>query len=109
MSVNMEQIEHEVHAWAVKNFPNAQPYQPLLGALEELGELSHAHLKMEQGIRGSFRDHQLKKIDAVGDIVIYLIHYCLLNGIAFSTTLENTWNYVKERNWVVNKENGVMT
>ena len=32
---------------------------------EEVGELSHAHLKSEQGIRGSVDLHRLEKIDAV--------------------------------------------
>ena len=46
----------------------------LLGVMEELGELSYAHLKSIQEIRTN-EDHRANKIDAIGDIVIYLAAY----------------------------------
>ena len=33
-------LQEETSEWANRNFPDAKPYQPLLGAMEELGELS---------------------------------------------------------------------
>ena len=88
-----------------ENFPNKKPHQPLLGIQEEVGELSHAHLKMEQGIRTN-EDHQAAKIDAVGDIVIYLADYCNQNGIFLDSAVEQTWAEVQMRNWKKNKVNG---
>ena len=51
----------------------------LLGICEEAGELCHAQLKKEQGIRGTIEQHDAAMKDAVGDIMIYAINY--LSGI----------------------------
>jgi len=74
--------------------------------MEELGELSHAHLKMEQGIRGEFATHQLGKQDAVGDIIIYLADYCDQNGLDLQKCVEYAWGQVKNRDWVKNSLDG---
>jgi NTP pyrophosphatase (non-canonical NTP hydrolase) len=65
----------EVREWADYNFGDIPSEQPVLGVIEELGELSHAHLKTLQGIRNN-EDHFAAKKDAVGDILIYLADYC---------------------------------
>ena len=80
MNKTLQQIQLEVATWATSNFPNRKDYQPLLGIIEELGELCHAHLKAEQGIRTN-EDHKEKKLDACGDIIIYLLDYCNVNNI----------------------------
>ncbi len=93
--------------WQEYNFGSQPSYRLLLGLTEEIGELSHSHLKSEQGIRRN-EDHLSKAQDAVGDIVIYLAGYCNarhaespgdgwddLHGI-----VERTWNQVCKRNWV---------
>ena len=98
-------LQLEATEWADRNFPGAKPYQPLLGAVEELGELAHSHLKMEQGIRVG-ENHLLKKKDAVGDIIIYLLHYCSLNKINIEEALYDTWHDVKKRDWTNNKVDG---
>lgn len=36
---NFSQLQQEVGEWSRKNFPNNQAYHPLLGIIEELGEL----------------------------------------------------------------------
>ena len=74
--MNLRQLQSEVGAWSRRNFPNNKPYHPLLGLMEELGELCHAHLKEEQGIREV--DPQAKG-DAVADMVIYLCDYAERN------------------------------
>jgi NTP pyrophosphatase (non-canonical NTP hydrolase) len=94
--------------WQKKNFPNAKPYQPLLGLAEEVGELSHAHLKSEQGIRGTQEELTAKKKDAVGDIVIYLAGYCNLNGLDLSECVALAWEQVSKRDWNKNREDGVV-
>jgi len=99
-------LQMEVEEWQKRNFFNKKPHQPLLGIVEEVGELSHAHLKLEQGIRGTPQEHKLAKVDAVGDIVIYLCDYCTQNNIDLQAAVMSTWDAVKRRDWVKNKENG---
>ena len=104
--MNLSQLQREVGVWARRNFPKEKPYQPLLGIGEETGELMHAHLKMEQKIRGKAEEHQEAKEDAVGDILIFLAHYCELNDINLSWAVEKTWREVKQRDWRKHKRTG---
>jgi NTP pyrophosphatase (non-canonical NTP hydrolase) len=94
----LRRLQEENREWCDHNFPNRQPYQPLLGALEELGELAHAHLKGEQGIRTN-QDHNAAKVDAVADVIIFLADYCNQNGIDMQDAVESTWAAVKQRDW----------
>lgn len=103
MSLTLEQLQSEMQAWANHNFPKAKSYQPLLGAVEELGELAHTHLKMEQNIRETNNED---KWDAIGDIIIYLADYCNKNGIDIAKAVEMTWNSVKYRDWQKYPKNG---
>jgi len=97
MDFRQLQLEHK--EWADRNFPNSKPYQALLGAIEELGELAHAYLKNEQGIRGTEVEHQLEMIDGVGDIIIFLTHFCTLMGMDLDAVIDFTWAQVRERDW----------
>ena len=106
VNVDWRKCIWEIEQWQRKNFPDAKSYQPLLGAVEELGELAHSHLKQEQGIRGTWLDHFNAKVDAVGDVIIYLIHYCRLNGFSYDEALTAAWGQVRERNWVENPLTG---
>lgn len=101
--MNLRELQQEASQWAKKNFPDAKPYQPLLGVAEEIGELCHAHLKAEQGIRNSTHED---KVDAVADIVIFLLHYCTLNDIDIDSAVQETWAKVSKRDWTKNKVNG---
>lgn len=93
-------FQDEVEKWQAKNFPNSQPYHPLLGLNEEVGELNHAHLKGEQGIRHDKFEIHRKKKDAIGDIMLFLIDYCRKNNLDLVDCLETTWEEVKLRDWV---------
>jgi NTP pyrophosphatase (non-canonical NTP hydrolase) len=104
--MQLSTLQYEVGRWALYNFPNAKPYTPLLGIGEEAGELMHAHLKQEQGIRGTYQKHQHAKLDAVGDLLIYLAHYCELNNLDLDAAIETTWAKVKQRDWQINSEDG---
>lgn len=73
-------LQAEVGEWAKRNFPEATSIQPLIGIAEECGELCHAHLKSMQEIRGSEAEHLAAKKDAIGDMMIFLMHYCSLAG-----------------------------
>jgi NTP pyrophosphatase (non-canonical NTP hydrolase) len=104
--MNLDTLQKEVTEWANRNFPNTPPYRPLLGLVEEVGELSHAHLKMEQGIRGTAQEHKIAKEDAIGDILVYLCHYCSLNGLDLDYCVTLAWGEVKKRDWQANPHDG---
>jgi len=77
--------------------------------MEEVGELSHAFLKHEQGIRG-MRDPVVAHaamVDAVGDICIYLASFCNANHISLGDAVESTWEQVRLRDWQKHAEKGV--
>jgi NTP pyrophosphatase (non-canonical NTP hydrolase) len=103
---DLRQLQQEQKVWADHNFPNRHPYQPLLGALEELGELAHHHLKADQGIRGTAEMHREKAKDAVGDLMIYLADYCNQEKFDMQEILEQTWGEVKLRDWRKDPETG---
>ena len=116
--MDLSQLQAEVQRWALRNFPTTTSVQPLLGVGEEVGELAepisddprlgglivllgrmhHAFLKREQGIRTN-EDHNADIKDAVGDIVIYLAHFCALEGISLDDCVNRAWDEVKKRDW----------
>ena len=89
--LTFRQLQQQQIPWVKHNFPTRDAYYPLLGAVEELGELCHAHLKSLQGIRGTAAEHQEAKKDAVADAVIFLADYCTANDIDFQEAVEKTW------------------
>jgi len=93
---DLEKFEVEVNAWSRENFSRGISYQRLLGIVEELGELAHHFLKREQSIRMD-EDHEMGIVDAIGDIVIFLIGYCQLEGISICDAIYRTWELVKGR------------
>jgi len=99
-------LQREVEEWSRKNFGNQPSHLPLLGAVEEIGELAHAHLKAEQNIRTN-EDHSAAKIDAVADAVIYLADYCAREHIDMQSAVTRTWGKVRQRDWKKNPEHGV--
>lgn len=102
----MEQLQIEHGRWVDRNFPDQAPWQPILGVIEELGELAHGFLKTSQGIRGSSSDHLAEMEDAVGDIVIYLISFCHSQGLSFSECVTNAMRHVHQRDWVTYPRTG---
>lgn len=102
----LKKIQEEHAIWEKANFKKRESWQPLMGAIEELGELAHAHLKHSQKIRVN-EDHIEHAKDAVGDIVIYLIGYCSARGFDMESIVQETWNEVKQRDWIKHPEVGV--
>ena len=98
-------LQEQQVAWVKHNFGERPAYHPLLGAVEELGELAHAHLKSEQGIRTT-EDHAANAKDAVADIIIFLSDYCTAQGYDLQRIVEDTWFEVRKRDWKKNKETG---
>jgi NTP pyrophosphatase (non-canonical NTP hydrolase) len=105
--MNLTDLQIEVAAWQTRQPWEQNANDPLLGLIEEVGELSHAHLKMKQGIRGTKEEHQEAKEDAVGDILIYLADYCNKNQINMNQSMVFTWAKVSERNWTKFPKNGL--
>jgi len=102
----LSQLQREHERWLAYNFPDQHPHDALLGLVEEVGELAHAHLKHEQGIRG-MTDEEFKKQagDAIGDIVIYLASYCNTNDFNLPYEVSTAWDKVKERDWRKDPDN----
>lgn len=95
------------YRWLEHNFPDQKPADGLLGLVEEVGELAHAHLKADQGIRGiSRQEYRRQARDAVGDIFIYLMSYCNTNGISMAGAILEAWEEVSERDWQRYPETG---
>lgn len=99
----LKKIQKEHKEWGKRNFGDSPSWQPLLGVQEEVGELSHAHLKEAQGIRGT-ENHEENAKDAIADIILYLIDYCNRRDFDIETILQETWDKVKQRDWKKNPE-----
>lgn len=72
MELDWPRLIQEHHDWEAHNFPGVALVDDLMGVQEEIGELTHHHLKLKWGIRGN-EDHITEGQDAVGDTVIYLL------------------------------------
>ena len=67
-------LQVELFKWQEYNFGEQEDRRMILGICEEAGELCHAHLKLEQGIRGGKDSLTAEARDAVGDICIYALN-----------------------------------
>jgi len=108
--MNLRKIQDDLGRWQRKNFLDTGPEWLLLGAVEEMGELTHLVLKRRQGIREaktkSKEELKLLVEDAVADIVIYLINFCNLEDIDFQGALQRTVEHILKRDWITDPENG---
>lgn len=102
-------LQGKAELWRENSFPEEHRTAVLqaLGVAEESGELAHAILKMEQGIRGTRKEHLEAAADAVGDIVIYLTGVCSALGINIGTAVSEAWEQVEKRDWSKNKKDGL--
>lgn len=73
-----DKFQGEVVKWAAHSFPRAQLHEPLLGVVEEIGELYEAFYLQNSSKAPVIKESEID--DAVGDIMIFLAHYCGLNG-----------------------------
>lgn len=104
---DIQELQREAQVWTEHNFPNNEPWMPIMGMAEEIGELQHACLKLHQGIRGD-RDQHLKEMaDAFGDVFIYALNACTAYGLDLQTCIQVAWEKVKQRDWQKNHGDGV--
>lgn len=71
--MELTSLIRERDEWVERNFGHSDgPGDSIIGVMEELGELCHAHLKSKQNIRGTQAEHEAAGKDAVADLTIYL-------------------------------------
>lgn len=105
MDLSMMQTEHV--GWACRNFGPITTTTQFMGMAEELGELAHALLKHEQGIRGVDETELLKKvIDAHCDLIIFSLGLASVLEYDLWEELEATWTEVSKRDWVLDPLKG---
>lgn len=104
--MELNEIQQQHREWQLRNFGEHPAWHPLLGVGEEVGELQHAFLKREQGIRGTKEEHDAAIRDAVADILIYLCDFCNCEKIDMLEELNKTWLEVSKRDWKKNSVNG---
>lgn len=107
----MKEIQDEILEWSTRNFgrPVEIKYDisSFLGMVEEMGEISHAILKMSQGIRGTREKHLEDIKDGIADLLVYLLDFCGRNELNAEQLLIDVWNTVKNRDWTKNKLDGI--
>lgn len=103
---DLKKFQHQVCQWAADNFPDEREWHLLLGAMEEVGELCHAYLKRDMGIRGTDAEHQMEMKDAIGDICVFVAQFCNRVGLDLESCIEDTWDSVRTRDWRKYPHNG---
>lgn len=70
---------------------------PLLGVVEEAGEMVTAVMDMN-------RPADVE--DAIGDLQVFLLNLCEFSGYDGDSALKGVWSMVRQRDWKKNKESG---
>jgi len=87
--MSFEQVALEVIRWseARKIIPNSNPPTQLLKAMSELGELADATIKNDRPAI----------MDGVGDVMVCLINYCVLQDINLVSCMKLAYADIKDR------------
>lgn len=104
--MRLSELQSTASAWSRRNFGEhyGSGYRNLLGVAEEVGELCHAQLKGEQGIRHLPEEIAAMKRDAVGDILIFLANYCDSQGLDMEECANIALAEIAKRDWTKPKE-----
>jgi len=98
--MDLERMQGEIKAHMESQGVKQTDELMLIGALEELGEVSHAILKYKQGIMGYTVEKCLAEIaDGVGDVVIYLSQLCEETGLSIETSIMEAADRVLNRTY----------
>lgn len=76
MSFSLKQLQEEMKEWQDHNFPDRQSWTPLMGMVEEFGEI----LEEKPLIPAILNYNQL---DGVADMLIFLSDYCNAKGFSY--------------------------
>ena len=106
---DIAEMQHRMGTWWTRNFghnANDIPTMSLLALGEEVGELYRAHLKQEQGIRGTREqwDREIEK--ECGDVFVTLAVYAYRKGVDLEKAIKERWDVVEKRDWVNNPTTG---
>jgi NTP pyrophosphatase (non-canonical NTP hydrolase) len=106
--LTLKELQEESGRWRAANFdPEKRTvFHGLAGVTEEVGELAHAILKSDQGIRGTAEEHKMAAFDALGDIIVYLCSVSDSLGLSLQDAVEYAWAQVKNRDWKANPTDG---
>lgn len=87
--------------WETRNFGAGTLAHRALGVCEEAGELAHAILKHEQGIRGMGDRDAMREAagDAIADVTIYAINLATALRLDFGTLVRGVAEQVMGRDW----------
>jgi NTP pyrophosphatase (non-canonical NTP hydrolase) len=89
VSLDLSDLQTDLHEWQRERFPDSGAEESLMGALEELGELAHATLKGKQGLEGErFSTGPEAEKDAIGDCVVFLMQYASSRGYDIEECIE---------------------
>lgn len=102
--VDISKIQTEHAIWVVHNFPSSTVDTAFKGMVEELGELSHALLKEEQGIREFSSQYKgpaplSDGEDAIADLFIFMLDLCNKKGWDMNRIIARGWREVQKRDW----------
>jgi NTP pyrophosphatase (non-canonical NTP hydrolase) len=117
----LQEIQAEIGQWAQEQFGDNRSKDkssvsydhilgslpPLLGMMEELGELARAVARRHQG-RGydNVVEHREAKEDALADMLVFMCDYGYREGIDLNVVLDRVWAKVCKRRqatWVEDK------
>lgn len=83
-----EKLVKSVGDWAIeRRLDKTDPHAQSMKIAEELGELFEAFLK----------GHKADELDAVGDLQVTLIIYCLQRGIDYEKCLSDAYSVIENR------------
>lgn len=84
----METLISKVQQWFIdRNLQSLDGSGQLVKLQEEVGELKDAYIQADRAA----------EIDAVGDVTVVLIGYCMQRGLDFEACLESAYNEIKDR------------
>ena len=97
--IDLLAIQTNIRIWGKYNFPDAVGYYCLLGATGELGELCQAHLRRIEKVGAGESGLRQKEQDEIGDILIFLMHFCGMEGYDIESIIRNRWDTIQFRDW----------
>jgi len=95
---DVAETQQAIYEWSLEQFGDQDPENPLIGAQEELGEVSRIVLKSKQGIRQEELAEEDLEME-VADIVIYLMDFCARNDIELARGIHRARSKVLDRDF----------
>lgn len=108
--MDLSTLQEELHEWRMRNFPDCTASQQFMGMVEEMGEIAHAILKHEQGIRtmDNFNQTSIAIKDGVADLTIFMMGLCsLMNWDLCTLVYAVAHNEVMKRDWIMYPGDGL--